>query len=54
MRTREEVINESVKLKGIFSKAFDKFKLAPVVNSQLQIEVLLDIRDLLIELNKNK
>lgn len=52
MRSREEILNESVKLKGLSSKMFDKFKTASVVNPQLQIEVLLDIRDLLIELTK--
>lgn len=52
MRDREEIIKESIKLKGLSSKMFDKFKTASVVNPQLQIEVLLDIRDLLIELTK--
>jgi len=54
MRSREEISKETIKLQGIGARIFDKFKTASVVNSQLQIEVLLDIRDLLIEQAKNK
>ncbi len=51
MRKREEIMKEFISL-GFANKLMTQDKRAQLLNPKLQLEVLLDIRDLLVELTK--
>lgn len=55
MRTREEIVRDFIQIPKVLNLlATDKNKTGLLMNPKLQLEVLLDIRDLLVKLTEKK